>query len=120
MPSSSFTERLLLAPAFYGVVHHAARDKSAGLLDRAAAHLVAVPERERERRRRVARLETARLNSTHPPTGSRIALVESRGSRDARVVVTESASAVIDQELAGRRLAVEERLVDDYRDSLYY
>lgn len=113
-------ERLLLASTFDAVVQNAARDTSDGLLDRAATQLLAVPERERERRRRVARLETARLNSTHPPTASRIELVERRGSRNAKIVVTEERSAEIDQELAGRRPAIEEKLVDEYRASLYY
>jgi Zn-dependent protease with chaperone function len=112
-------ERLLLESTFYGVVHHAARQSTQQLLEDALDRLDAVPERERERRRRVARLETARLDSTHPPTASRIRLVEARGGRDPQVVVDPERSAAIDRDLDGRRHGVEQRLVDDYRSSLY-
>jgi heat shock protein HtpX len=115
-------ERLLLHSTFRAVVQRAALGRGedhAGLLDRALEHLNAVPERERERRRKVARLETARLDVTHPPTGSRISLLERRGAKAAKVTLGADGSSAIDQELKKRRSAVEHQLVDEHRDSLY-
>ena len=40
--------------------------------------VAALPSRELERLRRVARLEESRLDATHPPTGLHIALLEAR------------------------------------------
>ena len=72
-------ERLLLYRTFQDAIQQAAlADDARGALDRVRAALRSVPERERERRRRVARLEQTRLEDTHPPTGMRIALLEDR------------------------------------------
>ena len=116
-------ERLLLYTTFRALVQRdalARGETHAGLLDRAVEHLDAVPERERERRRRAARLETARLDDTHPPTGFRISLIEQRGAADAKVALSAEGSAAIDRELEKRRADVERTLVDEHRDSLYY
>ena len=78
-----------------------------------------VPQRERERRRRVARLESTRLSDSHPPTATRIDLLERRPRKGPRVVLDEAASARIDAELASLRSAYSRRLVDEYRDTLY-
>jgi Zn-dependent protease with chaperone function len=113
-------ERLLLETAFFAVVHHASRETWESLLAEARLALDSVPERERERRRRVARLETVSLGSTHPPTGSRIDLVQRRSRGEPKVVVGEARSAAIDAELQSKRKSVESVLVDNYRASLYY
>ena len=116
-------ERLLLYTTFRALVQSAALlrgETHAGLLDRAVEHLDAVPERERERRRRAARLETARLDDTHPPTGFRISLIEERGAAEAKVVFSAEGSAAIDRELGKHRADVERTLVDEHRDSLYH
>jgi Zn-dependent protease with chaperone function len=116
-------ERLLLYSNFRSVVQRAALGRGedhAGLLDRALEQLDAVPERERERRKKVARLETARLDVTHPPTGSRISLLERRGAKAAKVTLAADTSSAIDRELAKRRSEVEHKIVDEHRDSLYY
>ena len=61
------------------VVSGIAEAQSSGepdLFDSLAQAVRAVPAREIERRRRVARLADSRLDATHPPTGSRIELLE--------------------------------------------
>jgi Zn-dependent protease with chaperone function len=118
----SLQEKILLEPTFQAVVQHAARpgkDGEADVFDDLAAAVLAVPPRERERRRRVARLEESRLSDTHPPTGKRIELMESRPSDEPLVALDEEGSRAIDAELASRRQAAHRDLVDDYRDSLY-
>ena len=115
-------ERLLLYSNFRSVVQRAAPVVAMIMLvcRPALEQLDAVPERERERRRKVARLETARLDETHPPTGSRIALLERRSAKAAKVTLAVDDSSTIDLELTKRRSAVEHKIVDEHRDSLYY
>lgn len=115
-------EKLLLEATFRSAVKQASRPGRNGerdvfaLLSEAVA---GVPPRERERRRRVARLEGARLSDSHPPTAKRIDLLERRPKTAPRVVLDEAASARIDAELASLRTAYSRRLVDEYRDTLY-
>ena len=113
-------ERLLLETAFFSVVQQASHDSAHDLLMRARSVVDCVPERELERRRRAARLETVRLRSSHPPTGSRIDLVQRRGNLQAKVDVSEERSAAVDAELQARGRSVELALVENYRASLYY
>jgi hypothetical protein len=63
----------------------------------------------------VARLETARLAATHPPTALRIRVLESRPAEEPRVVLDAERSAAIDAELAVFHREIEERMLDDYR-----
>jgi Zn-dependent protease with chaperone function len=114
-------EKLLLESTFRSVVQRAAHDRSdGGDLFAALAHAVAsIPDREQERRRRVARLEDARLGDTHPPTAKRIELVEGRNVAKARLVASVEEAAAVDAELASLRGPMQRKLVDHYRDSLY-
>jgi Zn-dependent protease with chaperone function len=115
-------EKLLLEPLVYAAVGRAARaapGERVDAFDELAAAVARVPERERERRRRVARLEDARLDDTHPPTAMRIGLLERRPARQPGVVADAARSAAVDGELAGRRKALQATLVDEFRDALY-
>lgn len=112
-------ERLLLETAYVAVIRQASRESADELLVRARSAVDDVPERERERRRRAARLEEVRLQSSHPPTASRVDLLQRRGCLRPKVFVSEERSAAIDGELQSRRKAVELKLIDNYRASLY-
>ena len=115
-------EKLLLASTFAGVVQRLAHDgaRPHDLVAEISAAFGAVPPREVERRRRAARLEEARLDVTHPPTGMRIALLESRPENAALVDLSEAASAAIDEELRPYAAQAQRRLMDEYRASLYF
>jgi len=114
-------EKILLESTVWLAVQQAAheRDGRPGLFERLATSAVAVPERERERRRRAARLEGARLDVTHPPTAHRVRMLEERPALPPRVVLGAEDSAKIDAELAHLHAEAERFLVDVYRDSLY-
>jgi Zn-dependent protease with chaperone function len=113
-------ERLLLHPTFQHAVQQAAlADDARGTLDRVRAALGAVPVRERERRRRIARLEQARLEATHPPTGMRIAVLEEREPHPPAVRLSPFDSERIDAELAPLEAAAGRALIDRYRASLH-
>lgn len=118
----SLHEKLLLESTARAVVQRGAqRGKVAGpdVFDELVAAFRAVPKRELERRRRVARLEGASLGATHPPTAHRLRLLEGRPAATAAVMFADERSAAVDAELASRRRALQQTLVEDYRDSLY-
>lgn len=119
----SLHEKLLLESTFQAVVQHASRRPDADQVDvfaEVAGMSANVPDRERERRRRVARLEEARLDATHPPTARRIELLEGRPPKAPRVTLAAEQSAAIDDELASKRPVLQRVLVEEYQDSLYY
>jgi Zn-dependent protease with chaperone function len=113
-------ERLLLYSTFQLVVQQSAHENADNVLDRLRISIQLVPDRERERRRRVARLEAARLGDTHPPTGMRIALLEQRPAEPPHVVLDEAKSRQIDAELEPLVHRIDREMLDAYRDSLYY
>jgi Zn-dependent protease with chaperone function len=102
------------------VQHQALGGGGDDVLDHVRGALLSVPERERERRRRVARLEETRLMDTHPPTGMRIASLEAREAEPGIVWLNSAMSGRIDSELAPLEPEVGRALVDRYRSSLHY
>jgi Zn-dependent protease with chaperone function len=112
-------ERLLLYPAFAHAVQQAAVRGGDDVLDQIRTAVRAVPERERERRRRIARLEHVRLDDTHPPTAMRISVLEQRERRSAAVTLDAFGSERIDAELEPLDAAIGRELVDGYRGALY-
>src|SRR5439155_14245506 len=78
-----------------------------------------IPERERDRRRRVARRQDARLDATHPPTAARIALLEHHPVSEPAVGLDEGRSTRTDRELDHVRPALAKRIIDNQRDRLY-
>jgi Zn-dependent protease with chaperone function len=112
----SLHEKLLLDSTFRGVVQRAARSES-DLFDELRLAVERVPERERLRRRRVARLESARLDASHPPTAKRIALLEQRPHVAGNG--HNPPAQIIDEELRPLRAALQERIIDAYRASVH-
>jgi Zn-dependent protease with chaperone function len=114
-------ETLLLRSAYELVVQRssATNERGDGLLDRLRAAFAQVPERERERRRRIARLEGSRLDSTHPPTGMRISLLERRGPEPARVTLDAAANERLEREIDALAPPLEREIVDLWRGRMY-
>jgi Zn-dependent protease with chaperone function len=115
-------EKTLLAATVQAAAHHAVHhpeDRDFDLFAHARRAVAEVPGHERERRRRAARHEHARLNVTHPPTGQRIALLERRPPSPPAIVLGAGRAAAIDAELAASRERLAGRIVDRYRSSLY-
>jgi Zn-dependent protease with chaperone function len=119
--SVELQEKLLLAPMFGAVVQLVAHPGAGevDLFEELARAFGVVPERERERRRRVARLEETRLGATHPPTAHRIRLLEGRPRAEPLVDADADRAQAVDSELARRRRALQATLVDERRASLY-
>jgi Zn-dependent protease with chaperone function len=117
----SLSEKMLLSSTFHAVVQKSAqRGSELDLFAELASVVGSVPDREKERRRRVARLEGARLSETHPPTGKRIELLERRRRLQPEVLLDTDRSEAIDAELARFRGPLQQRLVEEHRDALYY
>lgn len=112
-------EKFLLEPTVRAVVQHAVRGADDDLFVTMQQVLRAVPERERERRRRVARLEESRLADSHPPTARRIELLERRAPAEALVELSIESSEEIDRELVPRRHGLAQELLDEYRARVY-
>jgi Zn-dependent protease with chaperone function len=114
-------EKALLGPVAAGAAQRlaSARITDTSVFDEIVHAVADVPERERERRRRVARLEHARLDDTHPPTAFRIRMLEERAPAAPRVALDAARSQAIDAELAPHRPALHAELLDTFRDALY-
>jgi Zn-dependent protease with chaperone function len=112
-------EGFLLWSAFDLVVQQAVHDNATDVLDRLRLSLQLVPDRERERRRRAARLEEARLEDTHPPTGMRIAMIEGRDVQEPRVRLDGARARRIDTELEPLVARVDHEVLDAHRGRLY-
>jgi Zn-dependent protease with chaperone function len=112
-------EKMLLAGLAETVVQQAAHGQVADLFVALREQVTAIPDRERERRRRVARLEDTRLDATHPPVAHRIRLAETRGAETAAVVVAPDESRAVDDELRPHMARAARQLIEQYRSSLY-
>jgi hypothetical protein len=98
-------------------VHHVGAGQD--VFDEARSAFRDVPERERERRRRVARLQETRLVDTHPPTAKRMEVLLARSRAEPRVVLDAGRYTALMDELSPLRESIEKWLVDAYRASLY-
>ncbi len=84
--------------------------------------IAALPERERERLRRVGELEGSRLDSTHPPTAYRLRAARAgvTSGSGPLLLLSYNESRAIEGELAPFRAPLTRALVERYRRQLYY
>jgi Zn-dependent protease with chaperone function len=111
-------EKTLLAQTVESALHRYAvrRDASDGdVFDAMREAIADVPERERERRHRIARLEGTRLGATHPPTAKRIELLERLPAATPLVAADPERAATALAEVAGLRKRLSRQLVEEYR-----
>nr|WP_276316320.1 M48 family metallopeptidase [Paenibacillus artemisiicola] len=80
---------------------------------------LAMPERERERIRRVELLEGSRLDYTHPPGAYRIQFLQRHYRSSAKVALTDERSDRIEAELKKAEPRIEARMIQDFQASLY-
>lgn len=115
-------ETILLEGVVRSVVKrstHSGAVAPGSLLSEVERSVMAVPDRERQRRRRVARLERPSLDAFHPTMSSRIAVLESRALVLSSLAITQAESDAIDEELAPLRAPLELRMIDEYRSTIY-
>lgn len=115
-------EKLLLDSSATMAIHRYAMGRQAfegDVFDAMRDAIESVPERELERRRRLARLETTRLRATHPATGRRILLLERRGAAPASLAPDSARRNAVEADLRAVRSRLSKRLVEEYRSSLH-
>jgi heat shock protein HtpX len=78
-----------------------------------------MPERERERIRRVLQMEESRIDVSHPPTAYRIALLRAKYVPNPGMVLSASESEQIDSVLAPMRDRIQRKAITAYKASLY-
>lgn len=84
------------------------------------AEIQNMPERERERIKRVELLEGSRLDATHPPTVFRIESLKRHFAEFPGLQIMDSQFTQLDQELAVFREKISSELLRKYKESLYY
>jgi len=82
--------------------------------------LAALPESERERRRRVAARRELRVDSSHPPTHLRIAVMRSRPAAEPALLLRPDEEARIRAELDADYTRIARRLRDAATTRMYY
>lgn len=113
-------EAILLGTTVETVVRRLALGKGEiGLIDALGQAVAELPAHERDRLRRVSRLDESRLDSTHPPTAQRIAMLEARPAAAPLIELSPAELAAIDGELRRLEPAITRRLIDRYRSHLY-
>ncbi|MFF4774448.1 M48 family metallopeptidase [Microtetraspora fusca] len=82
-------------------------------------YMAAFPETEEERLRRLARLERARVDATHPPTHLRAAFALSRAYGEAAIVTTDDEMERVQAELDAPAGRIAREIADRARAALY-
>ncbi|MHB1571863.1 MAG: M48 family metalloprotease [Solirubrobacteraceae bacterium] len=96
------------------------RTISPSLLDDIRAAACEPDTSKRDERRRRARAERRRLDSTHPPIASRIAVLERRPTKPPVVVLDAAAEAALADELRRVMESHTRTLIDHDRGRMYY
>jgi hypothetical protein len=113
-------EKLHYSSAFTTTVHQVSLQKSTrGFFKEFSERLANFPSYEIERIRRLERLPSSRLDTTHPPTVYRIDFLKTHISGEPKVVLDEDDFEKIRQELAAQYEDIQKRLVATYRAQLY-
>lgn len=107
--------------AYYIALQRTALDsKNINFFEEIIRQATITPNKEIERIKRIERMDGSRLDATHPPTSYRINFIDSLGELNPKVVLSEAESQLIDQELNSLAENLQEKLIDGYRESLYY
>jgi Zn-dependent protease with chaperone function len=82
--------------------------------------VLTTPNKEIERIKRIERMEGSRLDATHPPTIYRLNFIDSLGDLSPTVFLSETESQRIDKEINSLAESLNDKLIDEYREVLYY
>ncbi|MCI0643464.1 MAG: M48 family metallopeptidase [Chloroflexi bacterium] len=93
--------------------------KDQDFFDLLRQRIVQVPAREVQRIKRVEQLAESRLDTTHPPTPYRIALLQTRPALEPKVVLSPAENDAIDSELLTIRSQIQKQLVSWRRAGIF-
>ncbi|MFC5448827.1 M48 family metallopeptidase [Paenibacillus aestuarii] len=80
-----------------------------------AEQFTSIPAKELERIQRIARLEHARLDGTHPPTSFRINYIDALADEAPAYTMSDDTYASVKSELSVLHRGVEKRIMDRYK-----
>lgn len=112
--TTSALTRITLSEHFEGVLAKSAYSplqSGSDIFDLFRSRIASLPNREWERLRRAAKLEGARLDSSHPPTAHRIAFLEAHAAREPKMHVSDATMQAIDAELGHLEEKLGDRLI---------
>ncbi|HYP40142.1 MAG TPA: M48 family metallopeptidase [Chloroflexia bacterium] len=116
----SLLHKLEFADTFDVTVQNVALSrKDRNVFKEARQRLLEIPHEQLERSMAAAQDKQSRLNVTHPPSVNRVRFLRAHHVSEARVALSTADSDRIDQELAGLKDEIQEKLLDAYHDSLY-
>ena len=112
----SALDRMVAEPSCMRALARASRTADGSLWASLVAWREALPEREHERLRRVARMTTPHVDETHPPIMDRIDLLRSLPRDEAAIVLDDARGARIDLEILDAAVELEGELRTRLRD----
>jgi Zn-dependent protease with chaperone function len=114
-------EKIQLSSAYRTTTHQIALGKpDADFFVDFAQRLTTFPELERERIKRLERLQSSRLDTTHPPTVFRIDFLNAHFVETGKVSLSSPDFDTINKELSRVHKSIQKQLVSAYKSSLYY
>ncbi len=109
------------ANRFMSVLHRVAlSQKKKDLFSEIRRDILNLPEHEKERIRRIAKLEKSRLDTTHPPTFFRTEFLKNHFVKDTKILLSEEISNKIEEEISKIESQIQFDAIDKYKTYLYY
>lgn len=93
--------------------------KDENLFDDLRARVRSAPQREMERIRRMMKLPTSDLATSHPPTAFRLEMLHAHPVAAPKVVLGEIESQQLDRELSQFEARLQEKIVQRYEEAVY-
>jgi len=120
--SMHLLQKLLFANSLDLVIQHFALKEvqTITIFDSFNERILSAPSSEKLRLLRLEDYTQIRLDRTHPSTSLRIKMLKQSPIQVPSLMVDQSLMPGINRELTGLKPIIQARLVDQYRDSLYY
>lgn len=115
----SLLEKLYYAEAYELALQRTALNKGLNLFEELRREIAAMPEREKERLRRVSRRSESRVDAMHPATLYRVGFIERHGAVGRSSMLSEEERKKMMSELSGRFDSAGRAAIDAYKNRLY-
>lgn len=120
-PMLDLLEKNQLGNRFESVLHRISlRNEKSDLFEEFRKDILSLPSHEKEKIRRVGKLEKSRLDATHPPTFFRVEFLKNHSEKNAKISLTEEKAKQIDEEILKIQSQIQINIIDKYKAALYY
>jgi Zn-dependent protease with chaperone function len=96
------------------------RDEKRDLFKEFRQDILSLPPGEKERIRRIGKLEKSRLDATHPPTVFRAEFLKNHSEKNMTFSLTQEKAEQIDEEIFKIQSKIQTDITDKYKAALYY